>query len=321
MSFGNAGVTYTPTSFLTPWMRCLSISSMMTARSFFSCSLRASLRYMYTVMNGAWPFVVMSVTTWYWIVCTPRTISSRTRFSTISAFFAGSTAAPTSASSSSTSCVIFSRLTCTSAADHRAVLQHVLEVHEVAVVHPLRVVVHVVEMQDAGVVRLHDLLRQQQALRHVLRHGAGHVVALHAVDRRVLVRVLLLRLLVRAVDEREDLAVRRVVLALEGLDEAVRDVLLRHQVRARLLDLRLHQVLNLLHAQRAVMRSRELLNLLRDPLDARLRQLVRIVHRGIGLADGDDDLRTIERRFLAAALDYVHCSPFSFLSFLWLKFL
>ena len=175
------------------------------------------------------------------------------------------------------------------AADDRAVLQHVLEVHEVAVVHPLRVVVHVVEMQDAGVVRLHDLLRQQKALRHVLRDRTSHVVALHRVDRRVLVGVLLLRLLVRAVDERENLAVRRVVLALEGLYETIRNVLLCHRVRARLLDLRLHQVLNLLHAQRAVMRRRELLYLLRDALDARLRQLVRIVHRGIRLADGDDD--------------------------------
>ena len=181
--------------------------------------------------------------------------------------------------------------------------------------HPLRVVVHVVEMQDAGVVRLHDLLRQQQALRHVLRHGAGHVVALHAVDRRVLVRVLLLRLLVRAVDEREDLAVRRVVLALQRLDEPIRDVLLRHEVCARLLGLRLHQVLDLLHAQGPVMRGRKGLDLFGDALDARLRQLVRIVHRGIRLADGDNDLRPIERRFLAAALDNIHCSPFSFLSF------
>jgi hypothetical protein len=27
---------------------------------------------MNTVMNGAWPFVVMRVTTWYWMVWTPR---------------------------------------------------------------------------------------------------------------------------------------------------------------------------------------------------------------------------------------------------------
>ncbi len=155
--------------------------------------------------------------------------------------------------------------------------------------HPLRVVVHVVEMQDAGVVRLHDLFRQQETLRHILRDRTRHVVALDGVDRRVLVGVLLLRLLVRAVDEREDLAVRRVVLALEGLNETICNVFLCHRVRTRLLDLRLHQILDLLHAQRAVMRRRELLDLLRDALDARLRQLVRIVHRGIRLPDGDND--------------------------------
>ena len=58
-------------------------------------------------MNGAWPFVVMSVTTWYWIVCTPRTISSRTRFSTISDFFSSEICAPMTASSSSSSCANF----------------------------------------------------------------------------------------------------------------------------------------------------------------------------------------------------------------------
>lgn len=39
---------------------------------------------MKTVMNGDWPFVVMRVTTWYWIICTPLLISSFTRISTIS---------------------------------------------------------------------------------------------------------------------------------------------------------------------------------------------------------------------------------------------
>ena len=53
------------------------------ARSAFSRSFLASLRYMKTVMNGAWPLVVMRVTTWYWMVWTPRAISSRTRPSTI----------------------------------------------------------------------------------------------------------------------------------------------------------------------------------------------------------------------------------------------
>ncbi len=42
---------------------------------------------MNTVMNGAWPLVVMRVTTWYWMVWTPRAISSWRRFSTIWSIF------------------------------------------------------------------------------------------------------------------------------------------------------------------------------------------------------------------------------------------
>ena len=45
------------------------------------------------------------------------------------------------------------------AGDDGAVLQHVLEVHEVAVVHVLGIVVRVVEVDDALLVRLDDVLR------------------------------------------------------------------------------------------------------------------------------------------------------------------
>ena len=103
MSFGNAGVTYTPCSFLTPRMRWRSTSSIIIARSRRSASLRASPRYMKTVMNGACPFVVMSVTTWYWIVWTPFLTSLRTRFSTTVSNCSGVIVSPVSASSASSS--------------------------------------------------------------------------------------------------------------------------------------------------------------------------------------------------------------------------
>ena len=45
--------------------------------------------------------------------------------------------------------------------------EHVLEVHEVAVVHVLRVIIRVVEVDDALLVRLNDVLRQQEAARDV----------------------------------------------------------------------------------------------------------------------------------------------------------
>ena len=67
--------------------------------------------------------------------------------------------------------------------------------------------------------------RQEQAHGDVLGNLACHIVALHGVDRGVLVRVLLLGLLVVALDERQDLVVGGVGLALERLVVAVGDVL------------------------------------------------------------------------------------------------
>ena len=66
------------------------------------------------------------------------------------------------------------------AADDRAVLQHVLQIDQVAVVHVLGVVVGVVEVDDALLMGLDDLLGQQHTHGQVLADLAGHVVALHA---------------------------------------------------------------------------------------------------------------------------------------------
>ena len=87
------------------------------------------------------------------------------------------------------------------AGNDRAVLQHVLKVHEVAVMHMLGEVIGVVEVDDALVVGLNDLGGKQDALREVLGNLTGHVIALHRIDGRVLVGVLLLDFLVVALDE------------------------------------------------------------------------------------------------------------------------
>ena len=49
-------------------------------------------------------------------------------------------------------------------ADHGAVLQHILQIDQIAVVHVLCEIVGVVEMDDALLVRLHDVGGQQQTL-------------------------------------------------------------------------------------------------------------------------------------------------------------
>ena len=51
------------------------------------------------------------------------------------------------------------------AGDDRAVLEHVLQVDQVAVVHMLGEIIGVVEVDDALVVRVDDVLGQQHARR------------------------------------------------------------------------------------------------------------------------------------------------------------
>ena len=259
---------------------------MQRARSAFSRSFLASLRYMKTVMNGAWPLVVMRVTTWYWMVWTPRAISSRTRPSTIWETFSSPgvgadgghlglhLAADLLAAHVDEGREVRERDGLAAvlaggnlgddlrgdvagggeavralderAGDHGAVLQHVLEVDEVAVVHVLREVVRVVEVDDALVVGLHDVGGEQLAHREVLGDLAGHVVALDRDHRGVLVGVLLLDLLVVALDEREDLVVGGVLVALLVLHVAVDDVLAGHLKVVERHQLVLDEVLDLL---------------------------------------------------------------------------
>ena len=45
-------------------------------------------------------------------------------------------------------------------ADHRSVLQHVLQIDQITVVHMLRKIIRIMEMDDPLFVRLHNITRQ-----------------------------------------------------------------------------------------------------------------------------------------------------------------
>ena len=75
------------------------------------------------------------------------------------------------------------------AGDHSAVLQHILQVHQVAVVHMLGIIIRIMEVDDALLMGLHDV-PVAAAARHPV-HLAGHVVPLGGVHHRVLIGVLL----------------------------------------------------------------------------------------------------------------------------------
>ncbi len=190
-------------------------------------------------------------------------------------------------------------------ADDGAVLQHVLEVDEVAVVFLLRIVIGIVEMDQAFLMCLHDVLRQEQTLGQVLADLAGHVVTLRGVDDRVLVGVLLLHLLVHLVDESKDSVVGGVGLAGDLSLVAVANVLLCHLIPAHLHDTRLHHVLDVLDVHRMGGLCHLLCDLLGDRIDLVVVQLIDAGNFDIGLADGIDDLCDIKCHLLAIALDHI----------------
>ena len=132
------------------------------------------------------------------------------------------------------------------ARNNSAVLEHVLQVHQIAVVHMLGKVIRIVEMDQTLIMGIHDLLRQQHALGQVLGNLASHIVALNGVDGRVLVGVLLLDLFVIALDQRQDLVIGRVLLALQALNIAIDDVVAGNLVAVETHDLVLDQILDLL---------------------------------------------------------------------------
>ena len=87
------------------------------------------------------------------------------------------------------------------AGNDRTVLEHVLQVDQVAVMHMLCKIIAVMEMDDTFVVCVNDILGQQHTLSEILGNLSGHVVTLGGVHHGVLVGVLLFGLLVVALDQ------------------------------------------------------------------------------------------------------------------------
>ena len=192
------------------------------------------------------------------------------------------------------------------ARDNSAVLEHVLQVHQIAVVHVLGKVIRIVEMDQALIMGIHDLLGQQHTLSQVLGDLAGHVVTLNGIDGRVLVGVLLLDLFVVALNQRQNLVVGRVLLALQALNIAIDDVMASDLVAVETHNLVLDQILNLLDRHGVA----RVLACLGDVL-------CRVNHLAVGKtralldlqvcgADGIDDLIDVKDNLGAAALDDLH---------------
>ena len=201
------------------------------------------------------------------------------------------------------------------AADHRSVLQHVVQVDQVAVVHVLGVVVGVVEMDDSFLVRLDDFLGKQQAAGDVLGDFSCHIVALDAVDHRILVAVFLLDLLVLAFQKREDPGVGGVGMAGQGAVVTIADVGTGHLVCPRPHQLGLDHVLDLLHRGGPPAFQTTFGDGIGNLLDPGIVQF-RSGYCLVCLADGDGNLVSVELDFRPVAFNDFHAvSQYTWLYF------
>ena len=195
------------------------------------------------------------------------------------------------------------------AGDDGAVLQHVVQVDQVAVVHVLGKVVGVVEVDDAFLVGLDDVLRQQHAHGQVLGDLARHVVTLDRVDGGVLVGVLLLDFFVVALDQAEDAVVGGVVGAAQALHITVGDVVAGDLIGAGAHDAVLHQVLDLLHAHGMAAGLAGFLDGVGNGKDLLLGQTHPFLNHIVRLGDGGNDLGNVKYGLTAVALDDLHGAP------------
>ena len=82
------------------------------------------------------------------------------------------------------------------ARDDSAILEHIFQIDQTAVMHMLGKIVCVMEMDDPFLMSFHDIRRQQKTFRDILADFSCHIIALYAVDSRILIGILLLYFLV-----------------------------------------------------------------------------------------------------------------------------
>ena len=205
------------------------------------------------------------------------------------------------------------------AADNGAVLEHILEIDEIAVVHMLCEIVRVMEMDDALIVCGNDVCRQKDSSCDILADFTCHVVALNAVDGRIFIGVFLLDLFVVTFDEGHDLFVGGVGLTNERTVVAIGDVTSCYVKRAEIHDLIFYHVLNFFNAEGTVDIECGAFHVFCDTFDLHRGETSAWNNAFVCLGNGDNDLVGVEYNLCTVALDDFHSGLLFFYKILYHK--
>ena len=190
--------------------------------------------------------------------------------------------------------------------DDRAVLEHILKIDQAAVMHMLCKIVGVVEVDNSFLMRANHLIRKKKSSRQVTADFAGHIITLNAVDRRILIGILLLHFLVAAFNQAEDLVVGRIGLAYERMLVTIGDILSRHLIASGTHNAVLDHILDLLDIGCACKALAVVFNFALDVLDLAFAQSHLFRDFLICSLYCGSDLATVENHFLTASFNNLH---------------
>ena len=200
-------------------------------------------------------------------------------------------------------------------ADNRAVLEHVLQVHQAAVVHMLGKVIRVMEVDDAFFMGFPDIFRQQETLGDILADLSCHIVSLHAIDRRVFVGIFLFDFFVVILQKSQDLLIGGVGFSHQRPFVTIGDVIAGHGKGPLIHDLIFHQILDLFHAQCTVHSLTDGTHICGNHRNLLLAHLFALRYRAVRFLYSCRDFVKIKGIFCSASFDDLHVrSPLHILS-------
>jgi hypothetical protein len=170
--------------------------------------------------------------------------------------------------------------------DHRAVLEHVFQIHQLTVADRPGHISHIVDMDDAFIVGFDHILRKDVSPADILGDFTRQVIPHRAVDDRVLIGVLLLGQLIVMPEQRQDLGIRAVLLSEQFMPQPVIAIVERKPVMPRLLQFIDHHVLDFFDAHTSAKRFTALFNLPDNKTDLRIGKPVLDGHLLIGGFNG-----------------------------------
>ncbi len=132
-------------------------------------------------------------------------------------------------------------------ADNSTVLQHILQIYQTAVMHVLRKIIGIMEMNNASLMRICDIMRQQKTGGDILADFTGHIVTLYAVYNGVLVRVFLLDFFIFKIQKAQDFFVCCIRLPQQSTFIPIGNVIFGNAESAMLHDFNFYPVLNRFH--------------------------------------------------------------------------